>query len=159
MNAEPEQLRVRVYQSEGRLMVAAPLPGVGPEDIAVRVAGDTLTIHGDVRGVRQEARDLLTVEWAIGPYHRELRLPQQVDGARANATFGNGVLVLALPKLDRGGPAGDAEFRLQVLDAPRGQRVGHHGQDLSPTTTDAHRRQTAAVVARAQGAGRETASE
>jgi HSP20 family molecular chaperone IbpA len=158
MTEAPAHVPVRVYQSDGRLMVAVPLPGVGPADIAVRVAGDALTIHGDVRGVRQEARDLLTVEWAIGPYHRELRLPQAVDGARANATYGNGVLVLALPKLQPGTPAGDAEFRLQVLDAPRGQRVGHHGQDLRPTTTAAHRRQTAAVVARAQGAGRETAS-
>jgi HSP20 family protein len=150
MNGEPEHIPVRVYQSSDRLMVAAPLPGVEPGDIAVRVAGDTLTIHGDVRGVHQEDVDLLVGEWAIGPYHREVRLPHRVDGARANATYGNGVLVLALPKASQDGAAGDAEFRLQVIGAPRGQRVGHHGQDLSATTTEAHRQQTEAVVARAR---------
>jgi HSP20 family protein len=150
MNGEPEHIPVRVYQSSDRLMVAAPLPGVEPGDIAVRVAGDTLTIHGDVRGVHQEDVDLLLEEWAIGPYHREVRLPHPVDGSRANATYGNGVLVLALPKASRGDASGDAEFRLQVVGAPRGQRVGHHGQALSATTTEAHRQQTEAVVARAR---------
>jgi HSP20 family protein len=150
MNGEPEHIPVRVYQSSDRLMVAAPLPGVEPADIAVRVAGDTLTIHGDVRGVHQEDVDLLLEEWAIGPYHREVRLPHPVDGARANATYGNGVLVLALPKATQGDATGDAEFRLEVNGAPRGQRVGHHGQDLSATTTEAHRRQTEAVVAKAR---------
>jgi HSP20 family protein len=158
MSGEPGHVPVRVYQSSDRLMVAAPLPGLEPEDIAVRLAGDTLEINGDVRGVRQAERDLLVAEWSIGPYHRELRLPQPVDGARANATYGNGVLVLVLPKLEAGGAPVDAEFRLQVVDAPRGQRVGHHGHDLSPTTTDAHRRQTEAVIARAHAGGSGTAS-
>jgi HSP20 family protein len=157
MNREPEHVPVRVYQSTDRLMVAAPLPGLEPEDIAVRVAGDTVTIHGYARGVHQEERDLLTVEWAIGPYRREVRLPEPVDGSRANATYGNGVLVLALPKAGLGRPAGDAEFRLQVVSAPRGQRVGHHGHDLSPTTTEAHRQQTEQVVARAHAGGQRTA--
>jgi HSP20 family protein len=159
MSGEPGHVPVRVYQSSDRLMVAAPLPGLEPADIAVRVAGDTLTIHGDVRGVHQEERDLLAAEWSIGPYHRELRLPRPVDGARANATYGNGVLVLVLPKLAADGAPVEAEFRLQVVDAPRGQRVGHQGHDLSPTTTDAHRRQSEAVVARAHAGGRAGASE
>jgi HSP20 family protein len=154
MSGESGRVPVRVYQSSDRLMVAAPLPGLEPEDIAVRVAGDTLTIHGDVRGIRQEERDLLAAEWSIGPYHRELQLPQPVDGARANATYGNGVLVLVLPKLAADGAPVEAEFRLQVVDAPRGQRVGHHGHDLSPTTTEAHRRQTEEVVTRAHAGGR-----
>jgi HSP20 family protein len=149
---------VRIYQSGDRLMVAAPLPGLEPADIAVSVAGDTLTIHGDVRGVRQEERDLLSAEWSIGPYERELQLPQPVDGARANATYGNGVLVLALPKLTAGSAPVDAAFRLEVVDAPRGQRVGHHGHDLSPTTTEAHRRQAEAVAARAHADRSEGAS-
>jgi HSP20 family protein len=149
MSGDTAHVPVRVYQSSDRLMVAAPLPGLEPQDIAVRVTGETLLIHGDVRGVRQEERDLLAAEWTIGPYHRELRLPQPVNGAQANATYGNGVLVLVLPKMEAGGAAVEAEFRLQVLDAPRGQRVGHHGHDLSPTTTEDHRRQTEAVVAKA----------
>ena len=154
MSGEPGRVPVRVYQSTDRLMVAAPLPGLEPEDIAVRVAGTTRTIHGDVRGTRQEERELLAAEWSIGPYHRELQLSQPADGARANATYGNGVLVLALPKLAAGVAPVEAEFRLQVVDAPRGQRVGHHGHDLNPITTEAHRRQTDAVVARARAEGR-----
>jgi hypothetical protein len=60
------------------------------------------------------------------------------------------------------GPAGsapvDAALWLEVVDAPRGQRVGHHGHDLSPTTTEAHRRRSEAVLARAHADRREAAS-
>jgi HSP20 family protein len=157
MNGEPEHIPVRVYQSSDRLMVAAPLPGVEPGDIAVRVAGDTLTIHGDVRGVHQEDVDLLVEEWAIGPYHREVRLPHRVDGARANATYGNGVLVLALPKASAvgsgGGDESPAELRLEVTDAPRGAHVGHTGRDLQETSTAEHRQRMSETARQAGQAG------
>jgi HSP20 family protein len=41
---------------------------------------------------------MIVEEWAIGPYYRELELPQAVSGQLTNATFGNGVLTLAMPK-------------------------------------------------------------
>jgi HSP20 family protein len=144
------EVPVRVYEGDGRLMVMAPLPGLEPPDISVTVRGDRVVIKGEQRGPRQDERQLHLAEWSVGPYHRELTLPERVDGARGNATYGNGVLVLALPKASQDGAAVDAEFRLQVIGAPRGQRVGHHGQDLSATTTEAHRQQTEAVVARAR---------
>ncbi len=138
--AEPQKLPVRVYQSDDRIMIAAPMPGLEPEDIHVTVSGDKVTIRGEYRGPRQEERDLLIAEWAVGPYYREITLPQAVNGALANATFGNGVLVLALPKLQPGAQPALAEFQLEVIEAPRGERVGHAGRDLHPMTTEEHRR-------------------
>jgi Hsp20/alpha crystallin family len=73
-----------------------------------------------------------------GPYHRELTLPQGVDGARANATYGNGVLVLALPKAEPGRRGRDTELRLEGLAATRGAHVGHTGCDRHETTTAEH---------------------
>jgi HSP20 family molecular chaperone IbpA len=113
-------LPVRIYESDGRVMVAAPMPGLAPHDISVSVAGDRVTIHGVVRGPGQDERGLSVAEWAIGPHHRNLTLSQPLDGARANATYGNGVLVLALPKSDarhRGGASRDTTRR----DASSGQ--------------------------------------
>ena len=137
---------VRVYQSGGRLMVAAPVPGLEPQDISVTVMGDTLTIRGELRGPHQDERDLLAAEWAIGPYYRELTLPQPVDGARTNATYGNGVLVLALPKREPGqvgGPGGETAFHLDVIEATRGAHVGHTGREMRETTTAEYRHRLA----------------
>jgi hypothetical protein len=82
----------------------------------------------------------IAAKWAVGPYRREVRLQHPVDGARTNATCGNGVLVPVLPKRRPGAPDAGAEIRLEAVAATRGQRVGHSGHDLHPTTTLAHRR-------------------
>ena len=39
---------------------------------------------------------MLLNEWEAGGFHRELTLPESVDGEHANVTYGNGVLVVAL---------------------------------------------------------------
>ena len=41
---------------------------------------------------------MLVEEWRIGPYYREISLPQPVDGNLTNATYGNGVLLLSMPR-------------------------------------------------------------
>ena len=143
---DSQPLPVRVYEGDGRIMVAAPMPGLEPQDISVTLSGDKVTIHGALRGPHQDERDLSLAEWAIGPYHRDLTLDHTVDGTRANATYGNGVLVLVLPKAEpRDGARtprtkGTTRFTLDVLTATRGTHVGHAGRDLHRTTTGAQRR-------------------
>lgn len=136
---DTQPLPVRVYEGDGRIMVAAPMPGLEPHDISVSVAGDHVTIHGVLRGPRQDDRHLSVAEWAVGPYHRDLTLPQPVDGTRANATYGNGVLVLALPKAEPGKRARATRFTLDVVSPTRGSHVGHTGLNLRRTTTSAQR--------------------
>jgi HSP20 family protein len=126
---------VRIYQTDDRLMLAAPMPGLEPDNISVTIDGTRCIVHGDERGPHQHDRDLLLEEWTIGPYHREVELPAPVDGRLSNATYDNGVLVLAMPKA-RGGEATRAEIRLDARDATRGQRVGHVGRDVQPASED-----------------------
>ena len=132
---------VRMYQTVDRIVMAVPLPGLEPEDIHVSVSGKRVTIHGEERGPHQHDRDLLLAEWSIGPYHCELTLPEPVDGALANATYGNGVFVLALPKLAQEQPTSHVEIHLQrVGNTIVGERVGHSGSTIAPTTTEEHMR-------------------
>lgn len=130
---------VRMYQIDDRIMVAAPLPGLEPADISVTIAGARVTIRGEERGPGQHERDLLLAEWTIGPYYREIMLPQPVNGALTNATYGNGVLVIAMPKIAYEQPDTAAEFQLQAIGATtHGERIGHSGSMISPTTTQDH---------------------
>ena len=75
---------------------------------------------------------MIVEEWAIGPYYRELELPQAVSGQLTNATFGNGVLTLAMPKTS-GEDRSPVTFQLETIDAARGERVGHKGVEIHPT--------------------------
>ena len=150
----PEQeqvVPVRLYQGGERLMAALPLPGLEPQDIEVTLRGAQLVVHGEYRGPHQADRDLLIAEWAIGPYHREIALPQTVDGGRTNATYGNGVLVVVMPVAAHAAPPNDATFRLEVLAATRGTHVGHAGHDLHQTTTAEHRQRMEQVARTAGG--------
>jgi hypothetical protein len=76
----------------------------------------------------------------MGPYYRELVLPQPVNGVLTNATYGNGVLGLSMPKLAPGTQGGYMEFQLETVKNTRGQRIGHTGSDIKPTTAQARRR-------------------
>ena len=121
-----QHIPVKVYRAGARLMVAAPMAGVEPENIAVEVTSDgRLVLHGDQRSRLKEVKELLVDEWSIGVYHRELALPVAVDAACANVTYGNGVLTVTLPISEQTNPA-----RLSLLRrAPtQGQRRGNAGR-------------------------------
>ncbi len=90
-------LPVNVYREVHRLMVAAPLPGMEPQNIRVEVKGQRLTIYGARRGPGQARKPHVLRQWSAGPYQGTVDLPASVDAAKANATFDNGILVVILP--------------------------------------------------------------
>jgi HSP20 family protein len=143
-----QSIPVQIHQTDTLFVLAAPMPGLEPQDISVVVADNKVTIHGSYRGSRQDKEDVLAAEWTVGPYMREVVLPQPVNGALTNATYGNGVLVLAMPKVEEGGEAGHAEFRIKVIQATLGQRIGHTGSELRPMTTEEHRHRMEAATER-----------
>ncbi|HEX4998361.1 MAG TPA: Hsp20/alpha crystallin family protein [Terriglobia bacterium] len=129
---------VRVYRSENQWGVAAPVPGLEPEDIKVVIDGRSVTIDGKERGPRQHDLALIRSEWTVGPYHRKVTLPDKVDGSLANATYGNGILVLTLPIVKNGQKSARTEFTLETVAPVRGGHIRHMGHDIQPTTTDEH---------------------
>jgi HSP20 family protein len=140
MGQQPQQtVPVQMHQTDDLIVLAAPMPGLEPQDISVVITGDKVTIVGSYRGARQEDSDLLVSEWTIGPYFREVVLPQPVNGPLTNATYGNGVLVVAMPKMEEQRQGSYTEFQLEVVEATRGQRIGHTGSEMRPTTTEEHR--------------------
>lgn len=137
---EQQTVQVRIYQTDQHIMLAAPMAGLEPPNIFVKIDGDRVTIRGDARGPSKEWRELLVAEWSIGPYYREVTLPIPVNGVLSNATYGNGLLVLSMPKTKPGQQGEPAEFVLEPLEPPRGERVGHTGNDIRRITTLEHRR-------------------
>jgi HSP20 family protein len=141
-----QSVPVQIHQTDELIVLAAPMPGLEPQDISVVITGDKVTIRGSYRGSRREKEEVLVAEWTIGPYEREVVLPQPVNGPLTNATYGNGVLMLAMPKAEEEREGGRAEFQIEVVQATLGQRIGHTGSDLRPTTTEEHRRRMEAAT-------------
>lgn len=141
MTGATAALPVRVYEAGEKIMVAAPMAGLAPEDIAVTVDGDRVRIRGAERGPHQHGMRLVAAEWTVGPYEREVRLPASVDGRLTNVTYGNGVLVVAMPRARPGERVAAAEIGLTAIEATRGEHVGHVGRVPRPATTREHLRQ------------------
>jgi HSP20 family protein len=104
--AKIQEIPVKVYRTTELLMVVAPMPGLQPEDVLVEVtSGGHLILQGKLRGVLKGIKELLFNEWSVGGYYRDLALPAGVDGEQATVTYGNGVIVAALPMVNHTRPA------------------------------------------------------
>jgi len=120
-----QHIPIKMYRTPDRLTVAAPMPGLQPEDIMVQVMDpDRLILHGVLRGALKDVKELLADEWSVGDYHREVELPDHVDGEHANVTYGNGVLVVAMPISDQTIPG---TMTLEKVGKDFGEYVGNSG--------------------------------
>jgi HSP20 family protein len=118
-----QQIPVNVFETDQEVVIVAAMPGIEPEDIAVRLDGETLHVESGVRGEDADRRYVLR-EWSYGPYRRAITLPSPVDARAANLTFGNGVLTLVLPRSDS---FVSAALTVSKTGPARGAREGHTG--------------------------------
>lgn len=125
---QAQPVPVNVFETENELMVVAAMPGIEASNVEITVDNDTLTIRGDKRGPGQENHRYLRREWSYGPYERSIELPVEVDLDKANASYGNGLVTIALPKAV-GRRARRIEIELEQKGTARGERVGHRGTD------------------------------
>ena len=94
------RVKVDVSESNGAYVVNADLPGVRKEDIQVSIDGSEVTLTAEVKREKETGKDerVLHSERVFGKVTRSFALPQEIDEARAEAKFRDGVLELKLPK-------------------------------------------------------------
>ena len=91
--------KVDVIDRDGEVLVKAEIPGVDKKDLDISVGDDSVTIKGETRKEEKEEKgDYYRSEISRGSFSRTVTLPAAVDGAKATATFQNGILELTLPK-------------------------------------------------------------
>lgn len=99
--------RVDLLEEASRLVVRVELAGVRPEDVGLHYVPERHALI--VRGVRPETelgpgerRAAHLLEIPVGEFAREIALPQiSIDARAIRAQFRNGMLLVAVPKLDR----------------------------------------------------------
>jgi len=105
---------VIVSTAKNSLIVRAEVPGVKLEDFDVTVSGDTLTLEGTrSTGEGLEGGWYHRRERQSGRFSRAVRLPAEVDGDKAEASYTAGVLTISLPLKE---PAKPQEISVKVSD-------------------------------------------
>jgi len=96
----PPRMKVDVAEKNGAYVVTAELPGVKKEDIQIAIDGAQVTLAAEVKREKEVAQDerVLLTERVYGKQSRSFTLPQELDDAKAEAKFKDGVLELTLPK-------------------------------------------------------------
>ena len=94
------RMKVDVAEKNGAYAVTAELPGVKKEDIQVSIDGAQVTLAAEVKREKEVSQDerVLHTERVYGKATRSFTLPQEVDEAKAEAKYRDGVLELTLPK-------------------------------------------------------------
>lgn len=94
-----------IYSSQDALILEAALPGVRPEDVDIKVLGDTLTLTASSRMERDEDKGGYHVrEVRRGRFSRTVTLPTGLKTDAASATFEHGMLKLSFPKAEQAKP-------------------------------------------------------
>jgi HSP20 family protein len=99
-DAQLPRAKVDVSEKNGAYLVTAELPGVKKEDIHVAIDGPQVTLEAELKREKEVSKDERTLhsERVYGKVARSFTLPQEVDEAKAEARFKDGVLELTLPK-------------------------------------------------------------
>ena len=97
------QIKLDVHENDGSCTIKAEMPGVGKDDIDVRIDGNLVTISAEVKKDKEESKAgrLLRSERQYGYASRSFTLACDVDESKSDAKCQDGVLVLTLPKKTR----------------------------------------------------------
>ncbi|HLJ60599.1 MAG TPA: Hsp20/alpha crystallin family protein [bacterium] len=96
---------VEVYETGGEVVVRAELPNIDPKFLDITVAGDAVTIKGEVkRETEQKDRNYYRRELRYGAFVRMIPLRVEVKGAEAVAQYKDGILEVKIPKATEAKP-------------------------------------------------------
>ncbi len=93
-------IRLEVTEDDASYHVNAELPGVKKEDIDVQVDGNQVSLAAEVRREKEEKKGETVVhsERYYGKQYRSFTLGRDIDRAKVEAKFEDGVLKVTLPK-------------------------------------------------------------
>lgn len=91
---------IDVSETESAYLVKAELPGVARDGLNVTINDGVLTINAERKEEKKDEKDgrLIRQERYYGKFVRSLRLGSDIDEARIDARYEDGVLHLTLPK-------------------------------------------------------------
>lgn len=98
------EIRVDVSENDEAYDIQADVPGVRKEDIDITIDGNQVSITAETKreSEKKNGNRQVCTERYYGQVFRSFSLPTDVDDAKAQARYENGVLSLHLPKKGNG---------------------------------------------------------
>ncbi|QLE02296.1 Hsp20/alpha crystallin family protein [Galbibacter sp. BG1] len=99
---------VNIKEADHEFSLELAAPGMKKDDFNVEVDKNILTISAEVKKENEEKEDGNGVysrrEFSYNSFKRVFTLPESVDSDKINASYEDGVLILALPKKEEALP-------------------------------------------------------
>lgn len=92
-----QMVPVNIFETDQDVIVRVPVPGIGKEQLDVRLTNHTLSIRC-LEKMETEERQVIAEEWTFGPYHRMVELPVEIRPEGIKAHLQDGVLTVTLPR-------------------------------------------------------------
>ena len=90
---------VDIHETKSDVVVTMDIPAINPKDISISVIEDKLTVKGERKREKElTEEESYRAERVYGSFQRIVQLPTGVVGAKAKATYKDGVLKIAIPK-------------------------------------------------------------
>jgi len=97
---------VDVRETAEEIRVRVELPGLARDDIQVSIENNVLTVAGEKKAeaTEKDEGDWHLMERRYGGFERSFTLPPTVNAAAIAAAFHDGILTIALPKVETARP-------------------------------------------------------
>jgi HSP20 family protein len=95
---------VNIFSDDNGCVIRLEVPGVAPEQIRVESQGRTLTIAGKREIGAPERGSFHRRERSGGEFSRSLRVPDDLDASRAEASYQHGILTIRIHKKEEAKP-------------------------------------------------------
>jgi len=96
------ELAIDVYETDNDFVIRSTIAGVKAEDLDITIENDIVTIKGSrEKQTSEQAKKHYYQECYWGTFSRQVILPEEVDGSKAEATMKDGVLTLRIPKIEK----------------------------------------------------------
>jgi len=91
--------RVDVVENDKAFEIHVAVPGMNKEDFKLDLNDNYLTVSGERKFIKeQNDRSFHSIETQFGTFSRSFSLPENVDAAKINAKYVNGILEIVIPK-------------------------------------------------------------
>ena len=95
---------VNVFGDKDHALVRMEVPGVAPENLAIRAEGRTLTVSGKRELPELPKGSFHRRERNAGEFSRSIQLPEDLDLSQSEASVKNGMLTIRIPKREEAKP-------------------------------------------------------
>lgn len=93
---------IELKDNGNEFILRAQLPGIDAKDLDVQVTKDAVSLAGEhLQEDRSEENGFFRSEFRYGKFQRVIPLPGEVQNDQVKAEFKEGVLSLALPKVEQ----------------------------------------------------------